>query len=106
MCRFFCKDVYIFTPIFLNGVKRHVEYDKLRFQPKIICNAVCEDYFAKMYLFLPLFYENGVMRHVVEHDKLRFQQEIICNALCEVVFLQKCILIFTPIFLKWCQKTC
>ena len=32
------------TLIFSNGVTRHVvEYDKLRFQPVIICNAVCEE---------------------------------------------------------------
>ena len=44
------------------------------------------------------------MRHVVEHDKLRFQQEIICNAVCEVLFCKN-VYIFTPIFLKWCEKT-
>ena len=36
-----CKYLFIFTLIFSNGVTRHVvEYDKLRFQPEIICNAV------------------------------------------------------------------
>ena len=39
--------------------------------------------FANIYLFLPLIFPNGVMRHVVEYDKLRFQPEIICNAVCE-----------------------
>ena len=38
-------NIYVFSPlIFSNGVTRHlVEYDKLRFQPVIICNAVCEE---------------------------------------------------------------
>ena len=31
--------------IFSNGVRRHVVvYDKYRFQPEIICNAVCTPY--------------------------------------------------------------
>ena len=43
----------IFLPlIFSNVVKQHVvEYDKLRFQPEIICNALCEKVYQKMYLF-------------------------------------------------------
>ena len=36
--------------------------------------------FANIYLYLPLIFSNGVMRHVVEYDKLRFLPEIICNA--------------------------
>ena len=41
---------YLFLPqIFLNGVKP-VEYDKLRFQPEIICNSVCEEF-----IFTPNF---------------------------------------------------
>ena len=38
-------NIYLFLLlIFSNGVTRHVvEYDKLRFQPVIICNAVCEE---------------------------------------------------------------
>ena len=33
--------IYDLAHIFPNGVTRHVvEYDKLRFQPEIICNAV------------------------------------------------------------------
>ena len=39
--------------------------------------------FVNIYLYLPLIFSNGVMRHVVEYDKLRFQPEIICNAVCE-----------------------
>ena len=87
-----------------NAVNRHVEYDKLRFHPDIICNAACEDKVAKMYIFLQLGSSNAVKRHV-EYDKLRFQPEINCNAVCEE-FLKKYVFIFTPIFLKWCQATC
>ena len=37
-------NIYLYLPlIFAIGEKRHVvEYDKLRFQPEIICN-VCEE---------------------------------------------------------------
>ena len=72
----FCKNVYILNPIFL-CVMRHVgEYDKLRFLLEIICIVVCvcEVFFAKMYIFLPLLFENGVNRHV-EKDYLRFNQK-------------------------------
>ena len=77
-----CKYLFIFTPIFSQLVNnRHVvEYDKLRFQPEIICNAVCERMFANIYLYLPLIFAIGDKRHVVEYDKVRFQREIICNA--------------------------
>ena len=38
-------NIYLYLPhIFAIGENRHVvEYDKLRFQPEIICNAVCEE---------------------------------------------------------------
>ena len=29
------------------AVKRYVENDKLRFQPEIICNAVCDEFLKK-----------------------------------------------------------
>ena len=77
-------NIYLYLPlIFSNGVKRHVvEYDKLRFQPEIICNAVCEECLQNLFIFTPYF-AIGEKRHVVEYDKLRFQPEIICNAVCE-----------------------
>ena len=103
-------NIYLYLPlIFSNGVKRHVvEYDKLRFQPEIICNAVCEEClqicqmvtrhvlsminsdFSQKYfnaceecLQISLIFSIGEKRHVVEYDKLRFQPEIICNDVCE-----------------------
>ena len=42
--------------------------------------------FAKLYLYFPLIFSNGLTRHVVEYDKLLFQPEIICNAVCEQCF--------------------
>ena len=54
-----CKYLFIFTPYFPNGEKRHVvEYDKLRFQPEIICNAVCEECLQISIYIYPLF-SNG-----------------------------------------------
>ena len=77
-------NIYWYLPLISsNGVTRHVvEYDKLRFQPEIICNAVWRK-FANIYLFLPLTLSNGVKRDVVEYDEFRFQREIICNVVCE-----------------------
>ena len=74
-------NIYLYLPlIFSNGVTRHVvEYDKLRIQPEIICNAVWRK-FASIYLFLPLTLSNGVKRDVVEYDELRFLPEFNCNA--------------------------
>ena len=71
-------NIYLYLPL-----TRHVvEYDKLRFQPEIICNAVCEECLQISIYIYPLF-SQMVSRHVVEYDKLRFQPEIICNAVCE-----------------------
>ena len=75
-------NIYLFlTQIFSNGVTRLVvEYDKLRFLPEIICNAVCEECLQISILYLPLIFSYVVSKLVVEYDKLRFQPEIICNA--------------------------
>ena len=51
-----CKYLFIFTLIFAIGEKRHiVEYDKLRFQPEMICNAVCEECLQISIYIYPLF---------------------------------------------------
>ena len=87
--------------IFSNGVTRHVvEYDKLWFQPEIICNAVCEQCLQISIYVYPLFSQ------ILSHDMLllsmincvknvylliftRFQPELHfcqvfnCNAVCE-----------------------
>ena len=78
-------NIYLYLPlIFSIGVTRHVvEYDNLRFQPEIICNAVCEECLQISIYIYPIIFSNGVKRHVVEYDKLRFQPEIICNDVCE-----------------------
>ena len=54
----FLKNMYLFLSlIFSNCVKRHVEKDKLRFKPEIICNAFCMcRFFCKdVYIFTPIF---------------------------------------------------
>ena len=66
-------NIYLFLLlIFSNGVTRHVvEYDKLRFQPVIICNAVCERMFAYMCLYLSLFSQlvkNGMVLTMINSD--------------------------------------
>ena len=55
-----CKYLFIFPLIFSNGVTRHVvEYDKLRFQPEIICNAVCEQCLQISIYIYPIFSQIG-----------------------------------------------
>ena len=51
--------------MFTNGDTRHVfVYDKLRFQPEIICNAVCEEYLQiSTYIY-------RVFSQMVQHDML------------------------------------
>ena len=59
-------NIYLYLPlIFSNGVTRHVVvYDKLRFQPEIICNAVCEECLQISIYIYPLFSQ------MVSHDML------------------------------------
>ena len=74
--------IYIY-PFFIQCVTRHVVgYDKLLFQPEIICNAVWRK-FPNIYLFLPLTLSIGAKRDVVPYDEFSFQREIICDVVCE-----------------------
>ena len=60
---------------------------------------LCEECLQISIYFYPLFFSNGVTRHVVEYDKFRFQPVIICNAVCEEC-LHICVYIY-PYFLNW-----
>ena len=81
MWRMFAN-IYLYLPFILsNGVTRHVVgCDKLRFQPEIICNAVCEQCLQISIYVSPLFSQ------IVSHDMLLsminsdFSQKFICNA--------------------------
>ena len=59
-------NIYLYLHlIFAIGEKRHVvEYDKLRFQPEIICNAVCEECLQISIYIYTLFSQ------MVSHDML------------------------------------
>ena len=60
-----CKYLLYLPPIFAIGEKRHVvDYDKLRFLPEIICNAVCEECLQISIYIYPLFFQ------MVSHDML------------------------------------
>ena len=51
-----CKYLFIFTPYFLKWCHANVvEYDKLRFQPEIICNDICEECLQISIYIYPLF---------------------------------------------------
>ena len=98
-----CIYLYIFTLIFSIGEKRHVvEYDKLRFQPEMICNAVCEECLQISIYIYPLFSQ------MVSGDMLL---SMINSDFCQKWFVMlyvknvcKYLFIFTPYFLKWCLR--
>ena len=82
--------------IFSNGVKRNVvEYDKLGFQPEIICNV--KDFSKKC-----IYFTNNL--HLIECYKFIFKPEIISYVMWST-FANK-VLTLTPDFLKLCQRTC
>ena len=60
------SNIYLYLRLILpNGVPRNVvEYDELRFQPEIICNAVCEECLQISNYIYPLF------NQMVSHDML------------------------------------
>ena len=60
------SNIYLYLPFILsNGVTRHVvEYDKLRFQPEILFNAVCEECLQiSIYIY-------SLVSQMVSHDML------------------------------------
>ena len=100
-----CKYLFIFTPYFLNGVKRHVvEYDKLRFQPEIICNDMCEECLQISIYIYPLFSQMVSCDMLLSMINSDFSQKsfvmLYVKNVCKYLF------IFTPYFLKWCHATC
>ena len=98
-------NIHLYLPLILsNGVRRHVVvYDKFRFQPEIICNAVCEECLQISIYIYPLFSQ------IVSHDMLL---SMIISDFSEKSFVMlyvknvcKYLFIFTPDFLKWCHAT-
>ena len=79
---------------------RHVvEYDKLRFQPEIICNAVCEECLQISIYIYPLFSQlvsNDMLLSMINSD---FSQKsfvmLYVKNVCKYLF------IFTPYFRNW-----
>ena len=100
-----CKYLFIFTLIFAIGDKRHiVEYDKLRFQPEMICNAVCEECLQISIYIYPLFSQmvsGDMLLCMINSD---FSQKsfvmLYVKNVCKYLF------IFTHNSLKWFQTTC
>ena len=99
-------NIYLYLPlIFAIGENRHVlEYDKLRFQPKIICNAVCEECLQISIYIYPLFSQlvkTDMLFSMINSD---FSQKsfvmLYVKNVCKYLF------IFAPYFLKWCHATC
>ena len=99
-------NINLYLPlIFSNGVMRHVvECDKLRFQPEIICNAVCEECLQISIYVYPLFSQmvsRDMLLSMINSDFcLKSFVMIYVKNVCKYLF------IFTPHFLKWCHATC
>ena len=99
-------NIYLYLPlIFAIGEKRHiVVYDKLRFQPEIICNAVCEECLQISTYIYPLFSQmvsGDMLLCMINSD---FSQKsfvmLYVKNVCKYLF------IFTHNSLKWFQTTC
>ena len=94
-------NISLFLPlIFSNDVTRHVvEYDKLRFQPVIICSAVCEECLHICVYVYPLFSQlvkTDMLLSMINSD---FSQKsfvmLYVKNVCKYLF------IFTPYFPNW-----
>ena len=95
-----CIYVFIFILIFSIGEKRHgVEYDKLRFQPEIICNAVCEECLQISIYIYPLFSQlvktDMLLRMINSDFSLKSFVMLYVKNVCKYLF------IFTPYFRNW-----
>ena len=94
-------NIYLYLPlIFSNGVTRHVvEYDKLRFLPEIICNAVCEECLQISIYIYPLFSQLVKTDMLLSMINLDFNQKsfvmLSVKNVCKYQF------IFTPYFRNW-----
>ena len=98
--------ISLYLPLFSQLVKNDMllTYDKFRFQPEIICNAVCEECLQISIYIYPLFSQ------MVSGDMLL---SMINSDFCQKLFVMlyvtnvcKYLFIFTSYFLKWCLKTC
>ena len=98
-------NIYLYLPlIFAIGEKRHiVEYDKLRFQPETICNAVCEECLQISTYIYHLFSQmvsGDMLLCMINSD---FSQKsfvmLYVKNFCKYLF------IFTHNSLKWFQTT-
>ena len=94
-------NVYLYLPlIFAIGEKRHVvEYDKLRFQPEIICNAVCEECLQISTYIYPLFSQMVSGEMLLSMINSYFSEKsfvmLYVKNVCKYLF------IFTPYFRNW-----
>ena len=94
-------NIYLYLPlIFPIGDKRHVvEYDKLRFQPEIICNDVCEECLQISIYIYPLFSQlvkTDMLLSMINSDfSLKSFVMLYVKNVCKYLF------IFTAYFRNW-----
>ena len=89
MWRIFAN-IYWYLPLMLsNGVTRHVvKYDKLLFQPEIICNAVCKQCLQISIYISPLFSQ------ILLHDMLLSMMNSDFSQNSLVMLCEECLQIF------------
>ena len=94
-------NIYLYLPLTLsNGEKRHVvKYDKLRFQPVIICNTVCEQCLQISIYISPLFSQ------ILLHDMLlsTMNSDFSQNSL--VMLCEECLQIYIYIYRLFYQMS-
>ena len=73
-------NIYLYLSLSIGEKRYGVDYDKLRYQPEIICNAVCEEC-LQISIYIYNIFSQMVLHG--EYVKLRYQSEIICYAVCE-----------------------
>ena len=84
---------------------RHVvECDKLRIQPEIICNDICEECLQISIYIYPSFSQMVSRDMLLSMINSDFSQKpfamLYVKNVCKYLFM------FTPYFLKWCHAAC
>ena len=95
--------IYLYLTLFSSiCAKRHVvEYDILRFQPEIICNAACEECFQISIYFYLRFSQMESRDMLLSMINSDFCQKLFVMLYVENVC--KYLFIFITYFLKWCH---
>ena len=94
-------NIYLYLPLICSNVvsKHVVGNDKLRFQPEIICNAVCEECLQISIYIYPLF--SQMVSHNMLLRMISSDFSLISFVMMYVKNVCKYLYIFTPYFRNW-----